>query len=46
MEGATQNTQRMAQELTLALQAVRQRAITAEMLDLVAGAGMLGAQQP
>jgi F-type H+-transporting ATPase subunit gamma len=45
MEGATQNTQRLTQELTLALQAVRQRAITAEMLDLAAGAGMLGAQQ-
>lgn len=45
MEGATQNTQRLTQELTLALQAVRQRAITAEMLDLAAGAGMLGTQQ-
>jgi F-type H+-transporting ATPase subunit gamma len=44
MEGATQNTQRLTQELTVALQAVRQRAITAEMLDLVAGAGMLGGQ--
>ena len=36
--------QRLTQELTLALQSVRQRAITAEMLDLAAGAGMLGAQ--
>jgi len=45
MEGATQNTQRLTQELTIALQSVRQRAITAEMLDLAAGAGMLGAQQ-
>jgi F-type H+-transporting ATPase subunit gamma len=45
MEGATQNTQRLTQELTLALQSVRQRAITAEMLDLVAGAGMLGGQE-
>jgi F-type H+-transporting ATPase subunit gamma len=45
MEGATQNTQRLTQELTLALQSVRQRAITAEMLDLAAGAGMLGGQQ-
>lgn len=44
MEGATQNTQRLTQELTLALQSVRQRAITAEMLDLVAGAGLVGAQ--
>jgi F-type H+-transporting ATPase subunit gamma len=44
MEGATQNTQRLTQELTLALQSVRQRAITAEMLDLVAGAGMIGEQ--
>jgi F-type H+-transporting ATPase subunit gamma len=44
MEGATQNTQRLTQELTLALQSVRQRAITAEMLDLVAGAGMVGTQ--
>jgi F-type H+-transporting ATPase subunit gamma len=45
MEGATQNTQRLIQELTVALQAVRQQAITAEMLDLAAGAGMLGGQQ-
>lgn len=42
MENATQNTGRLTEELTLALQSVRQRAITAEMLDLVAGAGMLG----
>ena len=32
-------------ELTLALQAARQQAITAEMQDLAAGAGLLGAQQ-
>ena len=46
MEGATQNAQRLVSELTLALQAARQQAITAEMQDLSAGAGLLGPQQP
>jgi F-type H+-transporting ATPase subunit gamma len=45
MEGATQNAQRLIGELTLALQAARQQAITSEMQDLAAGAGLLGAQQ-
>jgi F-type H+-transporting ATPase subunit gamma len=45
MEGATQNAQRLVGELTLALQAARQQAITAEMQDLAAGAGLLGSQQ-
>jgi F-type H+-transporting ATPase subunit gamma len=43
MEGATQNATRLIDELTLALQAARQQAITAEMQELAAGAGLLGA---
>lgn len=42
MEGATQNANRLIDELTLALQAARQQAITAEMQELAAGAGLLG----
>jgi F-type H+-transporting ATPase subunit gamma len=45
MEGATQNSGRLIADLTLALQAARQQAITAEMQELAAGAGLLGAQQ-
>jgi len=42
MEGATQNCQRLIDELTLALQSARQQAITAEMQELAAGAGLIG----
>jgi F-type H+-transporting ATPase subunit gamma len=42
MEGATQNSQRLIDELTLALQAARQQAITNEMIELAAGAGLMG----
>jgi len=42
MEGATQNTSRLIDELTLALQSARQQAITTEMQELAAGAGLLG----
>jgi F-type H+-transporting ATPase subunit gamma len=42
MEGATRNSERLIEELTLALQAARQQAITAEMQELAAGAGLLG----
>jgi F-type H+-transporting ATPase subunit gamma len=42
MEGATQNANRLIDELTLALQAARQQAITSEMQELAAGAGLLG----
>jgi F-type H+-transporting ATPase subunit gamma len=42
MEGATQNSQRLINELTLALQSARQQAITAEMQELASGAGLLG----
>jgi F-type H+-transporting ATPase subunit gamma len=41
MEGATRNSERLIDELTLALQAARQQAITAEMQELAAGAGLL-----
>ncbi len=42
MEGATQNCARLIEELTLALHAARQQAITAEMQELAVGAGLLG----
>jgi F-type H+-transporting ATPase subunit gamma len=42
MEGATQNSERLIDELTLALQAARQQAITVEMQELAAGAGLIG----
>jgi F-type H+-transporting ATPase subunit gamma len=42
MEGATQNSSRLIDELTLALQVARQEAITAEMLELASGAGLIG----
>jgi len=42
MEGATRNSGRLIAELTLALQSARQQAITAEMQELAAGAGLLG----
>jgi F-type H+-transporting ATPase subunit gamma len=42
MEGATQNAGRLIDELTLALQAARQHAITSEMQELAVGAGLLG----
>jgi len=41
MEGATRNSSRLIAELTLALQNARQQAITAEMQELAAGAGLL-----
>jgi len=44
MEGATQNSSRLIDELTLSLQAARQQAITAEMQELAAGAGLIGGQ--
>ena len=43
MEGATQNTSRLIDELTLALHSARQQAITTEMQELAAGAGLIGA---
>ena len=45
MEGATQNSSRLIDELTLSLQAARQQAITAEMQELAAGAGLIGGQE-
>jgi len=44
MEGATQNSERLIDELTLALQSARRGAITAEMQELAVGAGLLGNQ--
>ena len=43
MESATQNTERLVEELTLELQSARRQAITREMQELAAGAGLLGA---
>ena len=45
MEGAAQNSSRLIDELTLALQSARQHAITSEMQELAAGAGLLGSQE-
>lgn len=42
MGAATQNTDRLIAELTLAIQTARQQAITQEMQELAAGAGMIG----
>ncbi|MBM4464366.1 MAG: F0F1 ATP synthase subunit gamma [Chloroflexi bacterium] len=41
MDGASQNSQRLIEELTLEYHQARQQAITREMLDLTAGAGLL-----
>jgi F-type H+-transporting ATPase subunit gamma len=42
MGAATQHADRLIEELTLAIQTTRQRAITQEMQELAAGAGMVG----
>ncbi len=44
MESATQNADRLIDELTLAIQTARRHAITQEMQELAAGAGLLGRQ--
>ena len=42
MEAATQNAERLIDELTLAVQTARQQAITQEMQELAVGAGLVG----
>ncbi len=42
MESATQNADRLVEELTLAIQTARRHAITQEMQELAAGAGLIG----
>ena len=42
MEAATQNVERLIDELTMAVQTARQQAITQEMQELAAGAGLIG----
>lgn len=42
MESATQNADRLIEELTITVQTARRHAITREMQDLAAGAGLLG----
>jgi len=42
MEAAIQNAERLIDELTLVVQTARQQAITQEMQELAAGAGLLG----
>ncbi len=42
LEGATQNARQLIAELTLVLQMARKHAITREMQDLAAGAGLIG----
>jgi len=42
MEGAAQNAERLIDDLTAELQAIRRQQITQEMQELAAGAGLLG----
>ncbi len=42
MESATQNADRLIEELTLAVQAARRHAITRDVQELAAGAGLIG----
>lgn len=42
MESATQNAERLIEELTLETQAIRRQAITREMQELAVGAGLVG----
>jgi len=42
MEAASQNADRLIEELTLVIQTARQQAITQEMTELAAGAGLIG----
>lgn len=42
MEGATQNAERLIEDLTSELQAIRRQQITQEMQELATGAGLLG----
>jgi len=42
MDGASQNAERIIDELTLAIHGARQQAITREMQELAAGAGLVG----
>lgn len=45
MESATQNAERLIEELTLVIQTARQQEITQEMTELAAGAGLIGRAQ-
>ncbi|RLC68252.1 MAG: hypothetical protein DRI48_00065 [Chloroflexi bacterium] len=45
LESATQNIERLIEELTLTIQTARQQEITQEMEELAVGAGMLGSQK-
>jgi F0F1-type ATP synthase gamma subunit len=42
LDGASQNAERLIDELKLFLQVARQDAITSELQDLAVGAGLLG----
>jgi F-type H+-transporting ATPase subunit gamma len=44
MESATQNTDRLIDELTLTIQTARRQEITQEMAELAAGSGLIGRQ--
>ena len=45
-EGASQNSQRLIEELTLTYHTARQEAVTGEMLELAVSAGLIGGEQP
>jgi F0F1-type ATP synthase gamma subunit len=42
MESATQNADRLIEELTLVIQTARRQEITQEMQELATGAGLVG----
>ena len=46
MEGASENSHRLIEELTLEYHSARQEAITEEMLELAVSAGLIGREHP
>ena len=45
MEGASQNSRRLIEELTLTYHTARQEAVTEEMLELAVSAGLIRGEQ-
>ena len=44
MDGASENSRRLIEELTLTYQTARQDAVTTEMLELAVSAGLVAAE--
>ena len=42
MESATQNAERLVEELTISIQSIRRQQITRELQELAIGAGLVG----